>query len=150
MSKVSKVAILVTGDRHATEADWGKAVSLAIVGIFNLTDPDDPIILIHGAARGIDTIVDDRYRHSDNLTVEAFPADWTAHGRAAGPIRNKAMLDRLLALRNEGYAPLVIAFHDDIANSKGTKGMARLAYDAGLPVTVYTSGGQSTVYGGVR
>jgi hypothetical protein len=56
-----------------------------------------------------------------------FPADWDKYGKAAGPIRNQQMLD-------EGHPDMVIAFHDDLTNSKGTKDMVKRAKKAGVPV----------------
>jgi len=45
-----------------------------------------------------------------------FPARWDLYGRAAGPLRNSQML-------KEGKPNLVIAFHDNLDSSKGTKDM---------------------------
>ena len=52
-----------------------------------------------------------------------FSADWALHGRAAGPMRNKKMLD-------EGKPDLVVAFpgHD------GTADMVKQARADGVPV----------------
>lgn len=51
--------------------------------------------------------------------VLPFPADWSRYGRAAGPIRNRQMLDQ--------KPSLVLAFHSDIAHSKGTADTVREA-----------------------
>jgi hypothetical protein len=59
--------------------------------------------------------------------VRHFPADWDKYGKAAGPIRNKQMLD-------EGKPQAVIAFSYDLARSRGTANMVAQARDAGLPV----------------
>ncbi len=48
--------------------------------------------VIHGAARGADTIAGEEAR-ALGFTVRAYPADWTTNGKAAGPIRNQRMLD---------------------------------------------------------
>src|SRR5271167_3043200 len=61
------------------------------------------------------------------LQVEPYPANWTKFGRAAGPIRNTQM-------RMEGKADGVVAFHNDLQHSKGTKNMVEQALKAGLPV----------------
>lgn len=103
------------------------------------------MILIHGGARGIDAIAAS-WARSHEVTVEAFPADWDAYGKRAGPLRNQAMCRRLLDLFAEGYAVHVYAFHDAIGGSKGTRNMARTAYDARLVVTVIKSDGSRTVY----
>lgn len=86
--------------------------------------PDDTTI-IHGAARGADTIAGEEARTLGFHVIEC-PADWATHGRAAGPLRNAAMLL---------YVPsLVIAFTANIRGSKGTRDMVKRARAAGLPV----------------
>lgn len=55
-----------------------------------------------------------------------FPALWAVHRRAAGPIRNKEMLDK-------GSPTFGIAFHNDIENSAGTKGMINLLVKSNIP-----------------
>lgn len=54
---------------------------------------------------------------------EHYPADWDRHGKAAGPIRNRQMLD-------EGKPDLVIAF----PGGRGTANMIEQAERAGVPV----------------
>jgi hypothetical protein len=58
-----------------------------------------------------------------------YPAQWHKYGRAAGPIRNQQMLA-------EGKPDLVLAFHDDIDGSRGTKDMVNRARRAGVKVEV--------------
>jgi len=60
---------------------------------------------------------------SRNEHYDRFPADWNAHGRAAGPIRNQRMLD-------EGRPTEVVSF----PGGRGTADMVRRAKAAGLPV----------------
>ncbi len=82
--------------------------------------------VIHGDARGVD-----RYAatvaESLGFEVEAYPADWTHHGRRAGIERNLLMLD--------GADPdYVIAFWD--GKSRGTAHTIREAKKRGIPVEV--------------
>lgn len=65
--------------------------------------------------------------NDDTINNLGFPADWKKYRRAAGPIRNKQMLD-------EGKPDLVLAFHTNIENSKGTKNMIEQAKDRGIKV----------------
>ena len=53
----------------------------------------------------------------------AFPAEWKKHGKAAGPIRNRKMLQ-------DGKPDLVLAF----PGGRGTANMVELATDAGIRV----------------
>jgi hypothetical protein len=48
--------------------------------------------LIHGDASGADRLSGE-WAQSRGIPVRAFPADWAKHRRAAGPIRNKQMLE---------------------------------------------------------
>jgi len=84
-------------------------------------------VVVDGAARGADSL-----GHAAalelGLQTERFPANWTRYGRGAGPIRNQQMLD--------GGLDLVMAFHDDLAHSKGTAHMVRIARKAGIAVRV--------------
>jgi hypothetical protein len=48
--------------------------------------------VIHGGARGADAIAG-QIAQDMGLNVEVFPADWDAHGKRAGILRNLAMLD---------------------------------------------------------
>ena len=54
--------------------------------------------------------------------------------RAAGPIRNQRMLV-------EGKPDLVIAFHDDLESSRGTKDMIKRSLKAGIRVWHYSHTG---------
>lgn len=60
-----------------------------------------------------------------------LPADWPRFGSAGGPIRNWQML-------RDGRPDVVLAFHDDIAASKGTKNMLGMAQGEGIPTRLYT------------
>ena len=79
-------------------------------------------VVIHGDARGADTL-SDTYARRHNIPVLAFPADWKQHGTAAGPIRNRRMLE-------EGKPDLVVAF----PGGNGTANMVMQARKAGVPV----------------
>lgn len=109
--------VLICGDR-----EWKnkKAIHNALMGF-----PKDTVI-INGACRGADklsTEVGTKF----GFIVQEFPAKWDELGNAAGPIRNQDMLDI-------GKPDLVIAFHSNIANSKGTLDMCKRARKANIPV----------------
>ena len=71
--------------------------------------------LLHGAARGADQLIASA---ADQLgwPVTAIAADWQRHGRRAGPIRNRQLLDRAQQLAaafstpRQPVAVLVITF----------------------------------------
>lgn len=83
----------------------------------------NPIIcLIHGAAQGADALAT-HWASGRGVPRNAYPPGWIEHGKAAGPIRNKQMLD-------EGKPHIVIAF----PGGKGTANMIQQAEAAGVPV----------------
>jgi hypothetical protein len=87
------------------------------------------IVLVHGAARGADTIGDDIWRGWHLLwpewflKPESYPADWDAHKKAAGFIRNQEMV----ALGADVCAVFALAY------DSGTGHCARAARKAGIP-----------------
>lgn len=118
--------VLICGDRNWTDK---KAVDEFIVSL----PPKSTII--HGNCRGADIIAGElgKMRRHD---VVAVPAEWQRYGRAAGPIRNKRMLEKY-------KIELVVAFHDDLSQSRGTKDMIKQAKDWGIPVEVRGSSGKA-------
>ena len=90
--------------------------------------------VIHGDAPGADTIAD-RIAREQGHTVIKVKANWDLYGDAAGPIRNQEMLDR--------GVDEVVAFHEDLANSTGTKDMVQRARKAWIPVEIFTRSGKS-------
>ena len=78
--------------------------------------------LIHGAATGADNLASE-WATRNNIYQDAFRANWGAHGKAAGPIRNKDML-------NHGKPDAVVAF----PGGRGTSDMVRRAKKAGVKV----------------
>jgi YspA, cpYpsA-related SLOG family len=83
--------------------------------------------LIHGAARGADSLAA-CWASSRGIPLQAFPADWETHGRAAGYIRNEQML-------LEGHPDLVVAF----PGGKGTSHMVSVSEAVGIPVLMVGS-----------
>jgi hypothetical protein len=83
--------------------------------------------VIHGAATGADhegMIWAQMMHESGRVIAHApFAADWRAHEKAAGPIRNRRMLD-------EGKPDVVLAF----PGGRGTADIVRQARAAGVEV----------------
>ena len=114
--------ILVCGDRNWTDYDLIKS---ALEGLTHSSTE----CIIEGEALGADTCAREAAM-TLNLPVLKYRAKWEEHGKAAGPIRNQQMID-------EGDPDLVLVFHDDLPNSKGSKDMVRRARKHGLPVFHY-------------
>lgn len=86
------------------------------------------VVIVNGACKGIDLISSYIARQKGLNVIEEL-ADWNKYGKAAGPIRNKLMLDKYPIQ----YAYL---FHPDIENSKGTKNMRNLLIRYGIRFVV--------------
>lgn len=108
--------ILVCGGRDFTDVDRFNQIMSHCIWWEVVTD------VIHGAARGADTLADQWAKHL-GIDVHAYPADWAKYGRSAGAVRNQRMLD-------EGKPDLVIAF----PGGMGTALMVKLARKAGVEV----------------
>ena len=96
-----------------------------------LKDNLGEFVVIEGEARGADKMARWVAENMCYLPVVGYPANWELFGKAAGPIRNEQML-------RDGKADAVVAFHDDLASSKGTKHMVEFARMMGKPVWVST------------
>ena len=110
--------VLICGDRNW--ADRQKVVA-------RLAAIPDGATIIHGACRGADCIAGEESTRR-GFSVKEFPADWEKYGKSAGPIRNDAMLAE--------KPDLVIAFHPNLAESKGTADTVRKARAIGIPVDI--------------
>lgn len=79
-------------------------------------------LLVHGAARGADTLAG-AWAASLFIPVKEYPADWANLGMKAGIVRNMKML-------SVEKPDLVIAF----PGGRGTAHMRRISDVAGVPV----------------
>src|SRR3954470_22491542 len=80
--------------------------------------------VVSGCARGVDSL-GEQWARLSGIKVKQFPADWNAHGRGAGFIRNIEMAR---------YADALVAIWD--GKSPGTKHMIETAVKLGLIVKV--------------
>lgn len=85
-----------------------------------------PSVIISGAANGADRL-GEQYAKSAGIPVELYPADWDAHGKRAGFLRNEQMAKNAQAL---------VALWD--GESRGTKSMIELARKYGLRIHIET------------
>lgn len=115
----SNLRYLICGDRN-----WDDIERIAQ---FISTLPPDSVI-IEGEARGADSIARECALEM-GLEVVKFPADWKKFGKGAGPIRNLQMI-------TEGRPDVVVAFHNNLSASKGTKNMVETARKHGLNVLI--------------
>ena len=88
--------VLVCGGRNYSNKEVLYKVLNVISDVYNIE------VIISGAAKGADTLAA-QWAKDNNIKLQEYPADWNAHGKSAGPIRNKQMID-------EGCPDLVVAF----------------------------------------
>ena len=86
---------------------------------------DEEIIIISGHCSGVDAIAE-KYAEIKGFKTMIFPAEWDKYGRAAGPARNKKMVEA---------SDIVIAFWDE--KSKGTKSLINLAKKSDKVLKIY-------------
>lgn len=111
--------LLICGDRNWEDRELIKKTILLLA----------PAFIINGAGTGqpgADFLATDVAKEL-KIPYQEFPADWEFLKAKAGPIRNSQMLD-------EGKPDLVVAFHDYLDISKGTKDMVGKSARRGVPV----------------
>lgn len=118
--------ILVCGDRNWTNRER----MISILSQFKHQN----ITIVEGEAIGADLMAREVCLDM-GIDVIGVPANWNRYHRAAGPIRNAKMLD--ISFQNKSLT-LIIAFHNDIKNSKGTKNMINQALDRNLQIMLVT------------
>lgn len=104
--------------------------------------PKDTIV-VHGGASGADTYADFAARDM-GLVVRQYLAKWDQHGKAAGPIRNKQMIDEEHPDKEGVPIDRCIAFAPDRNMTKGTRDMVRRSLAAGIPATLVFMDGTVT------
>lgn len=113
--------ILVTGSRSWID----RAVILQALDLAAMEArvPPGRVTVVHGAARGADRLAESAAREL-GMRTEAHPAAWRQYGRAAGAIRNYAMVGL--------GADVCLAF--PLGTSPGTRDCMYRCEVAGIPV----------------
>lgn len=117
---ISKYRVIIAGCRDFNDYELLKEKC----DYFLHDEKKEDVVIISGHSSGADAL-GERYAQERGFQLETFPADWKAHGRAAGPIRNARMASAANAL---------IAFWD--GKSRGTKNMIETAKNHNLKVVV--------------
>lgn len=113
--------LLVSGSRECSNWEFVKA------RLDELTFKKKITAVIHGGAAGVDELAG-TWARNNNISEEAYLADWEKHGKSAGPIRNQQMLD-------EAKPTVAVAFPS--RDSKGTVHMIKILEKAGVPTIVH-------------
>ena len=86
--------------------------------------------IVVGDAWGVDKVIRD-WCKLNGIKHKVFYADWNGFGRAAGPIRNKEMID--YSLEADAYELFAFPHRTSI----GTKDMIEQCYSVGINVTKF-------------
>lgn len=116
--------ILVCGGRNYDDWETFRKVlwKYYVEGLRTPVDGKSSLEIISGMARGADSMAVS-FAKTFGLKLHEYPADWAWHGKGAGAIRNRQML-------NEGKPDLVVAFPGGV----GTYHMISIAKRAGVRV----------------
>ena len=97
--------------------------------------------LHHGGVRGADAAIG-RAAHQLGWSSLVMPAQWQRHGRAAGPIRNRELLEQAVARAVAHTSPgsiasvLVVAFPGGAGTASLVQQARRLAARSPVPISV--------------
>ena len=98
-------------------------------------------LLLHGGARGADAAIA-RAAHQLGWSALVMPAEWRRHGRAAGPIRNRELLELAVARAEAHTSPgvstsvLVVAFPGGSGTASLVREARRMASRSPVPIAV--------------
>jgi len=98
-------------------------------------------LLLHGGARGADAAIG-RAAQQLGWSALVMPAQWQLHGRAAGPIRNRELLEQAVARAVAHTSPgsiasvLVVAFPGGAGTASLVKEARRMASRSPVPIAV--------------
>jgi hypothetical protein len=98
-------------------------------------------LLLHGGARGADAAIG-RAAQQLGWSALVMPAQWQLHGRAAGPIRNRELLEQAVARAVVHSSPgsiasvLVVAFPGGAGTASLVQQARRMASRSPVPISV--------------
>ncbi len=113
--------VIIAGSRSF--ADYEKLRSVCD-SIFPNQYSEPRISILSGTSSGSDSL-GERYANERGYTLYRYPANWKQYGKAAGPIRNRQMVED---------ADAAIVFWD--GQSRGTKNLIEQANKQGLIVRI--------------
>ncbi len=98
-------------------------------------------LVLHGGARGADAAIG-RAAQQLGWSALVMPAQWQLHGRAAGPIRNRELLEQAIAKAVAHTSPgslasvLVVAFPGGAGTASLVREARRMATRSPVPIAV--------------
>ena len=110
------IRIIIAGGRNFNDYEMLKRNMLKFIQKLHDHIDFHDIEIISGNANGADKL-GERFAKEYNHNLKIMPAQWDLHGKSAGYLRNKEMLD----YTKEADHSVLVAFWD--GQSKGTKNM---------------------------
>ena len=114
---------IVTGSRQWTNS------SVIYKALKYHQEADKISTIVEGEAAGADLMARQVALHL-GINVIGVPALWKEYGKSAGVMRNTMMLEM-------AKPKLIIAFHNDLRESKGTRHMVLISLKLDIPVVLY-------------
>jgi hypothetical protein len=119
--------VVIAGSRGITSYDLVRDF-IESVEEAHMLPKKDITQVVSGGAPGVDSL-GEQWARDNEISVRRFLPDWEKYGKAAGPIRNREMVD---------YTDAVIAIWD--GKSRGTKSTIDYARSKGKPVYIHRIG----------
>jgi hypothetical protein len=117
---MDRYRVLVTGSR-----DWAPVALVESILTRLQARHGERLLIVHGdCPSGVDAVFR-RACEAMGIGEQRYPAAWEIQGKAAGPIRNTAMV--------RAGADVCLAFSQDIRKSRGTRDCAGKAIRVGIP-----------------
>ncbi len=113
--------IIIAGCRNYSNYKEAKEFILSCISEYKKTDR---LTILSGGCKGAD-LLGEHFAKEKGFSIKYYPADWKKFGKAAGPIRNKKMVEDCHG---------VICFWD--GKSKGTASLLQFAQKAGKPIKI--------------
>lgn len=117
-----EMRIVIAGCRTFCEYDEARQ---AICRDLACLKPSGAVTVLSGGCRGADQL-GERFAKELGWDIERYLPEWETYGRAAGPLRNKRMIEQCDA---------VICFWD--GKSKGTRSLIQYAQKLSKPLFVH-------------
>ena len=116
-----EVYVVIAGCRTYYNYEEAKDYIVSSLSEYKATDQ---ITILSGGCKGADSL-GERFARENGFPIKRFLPDWEKYGKAAGPLRNKQMVD---------VCHKVICFWD--GKSKGTKSLIQYARKSAKDVAV--------------
>ncbi len=134
--------LLISGSRSIDDTEiFKRAVHEFLVHQFagEYPLPLNTIIdqMVSGNAKGVDSTAE-RFAKKQGIDLAMFPANWEKHGKGAGPIRNKQMLEYGIMMANHMDVEVrLLAIPYPEAVGGGTNHMIQTCQNAGIEIFTY-------------